>query len=309
VTAPAPLDQISVLIVTHNRSALLAHLLESLEQVGGSRWARIVVVDDSTDPLPTAGRYAALPLVHRISSERLFISRAKNLGLRDVDSPFVLIIDDDNILTESTMNGLWAQLAANPQLGAVMPSVLYRSQPELVWVYATPFRPGRWEFELMGRDRLRDASREGRALPTDALPNAALFRTDALRSADGYDEHYQINSSADLCRRLKAGGWDVWAYSGAFVLHDVEPPGEPGYWAAHAVVDPARTYHEARDWTRFQYSVHQGESWITARILFHSVGWVGPLILALGIRKGSSRFRTIRALGLGLRDGVRARSG
>ncbi len=247
-----PLEQVSVLIVTHERSALLAQLLDSLEQVGGSRWARIVVEDDSTHPLVTAPRYSALPLLHRISPERLYISRAKNLGLREINSPFVLIIDDDNTLTEATLTGLGAQFSEDPRIGAVMPSVLYRSQPELVWVYATPFRPDRWAFDLLGRDRPRDPSLEGRALPTDALPNAALFRTEALRSVNGYDERYEINSSADLCRRLKARGWKVYAYSGSFVLHDVEPPGRAGYWAAHAVVDPERVYHEARDWARFQ---------------------------------------------------------
>ena len=248
-----PLEQVSVLIVTHERSALLAQLLDSLEQVGGSRWARIVVEDDSTHALVTAPRYAALPLLHQIDRERLYISRAKNLGLREINSPYVLIIDDDNTLTEATLSGLWAQFSEDPRIGAVMPSVLYRSQPELVWVYATPFRPDRWAFDLLGRDRPRDPSLEGRALPTDALPNAALFRTEALRSVGGYDERYEINSSADLCRRLKARGWKVYAYSGSFVLHDVEPPGRAGYWAAHAVVDPERVYHEARDWARFQY--------------------------------------------------------
>jgi GT2 family glycosyltransferase len=301
-----PLDRVSVLIVTHDRRELLALLLDSLRRIGGSRWARVVVVDDSTHPLSTQGRYDDLRLIHRVSPERLFISRAKNLGLRDIDSPFVLIIDDDNTLTESTLDRPLAQFAAEPRLGAIMPSVLYRADPSLVWVYATPFRSGRWGFELLGRNRGRDPALEGQMLPTDALPNAAFFRTEALRAVGGYDEEYQINSSADLCQRLKANGWRVCADSGAFVLHDVEPPGRPGYWAAHTVTDPERTYHEARDWVRFQYSVHRGESAVVPRMLLHSAGWVGPLVLALGIRRDAHSMRTVEALAHGFLDGLRS---
>ncbi|MCI4317671.1 MAG: glycosyltransferase, partial [Thermoplasmata archaeon] len=270
MATPVPLEQLSVLIVTHDRAELLGKLLESLERTGGDRWASVVVIDDSVQPLRTEGRFPRLPLRHRVLPERVYISRAKNLGLREIDSPFVLIIDDDNTLSDSTLARPLQALAEDPRRGAVMPAVLYRAAPDLVWVYATPFLPDRWGFDLVGRNRPRAPALEGRRLPTDALPNAAFFRTEALRSVQGYDERYRSNSSADLCQRLKWNGWLVEADTGSFVLHDVEPPGRPGYWAAHTVTDPTRAYHEARDWFRFEFAVHHGESHLGVRALYRA---------------------------------------
>ncbi|MFI5415355.1 MAG: hypothetical protein ACHQ16_06815, partial [Candidatus Lutacidiplasmatales archaeon] len=128
---------------------------------------------------------------------------------------------------------------------------------------------------------------------------------EALRSVQGYDEQYRSNSSADLCQRLKRNGWIVEADTGSFVLHDVEPPGRPGYWAAHTVTDPNRTYHEARDWFRFEFAVHRGESRLGVRALYRSVGWILPLLLALGIRRGANRVATVTSLARGIRDALR----
>jgi GT2 family glycosyltransferase len=306
VANPVPLEEVSVLVVTHDRAALLSELLDSLVRFGGNRWARVVVVDDSSQPLVTSGRFPGLRLHHLVLPGRVHISRAKNLGLAEVVSPVVLIIDDDNTVTDSTLGRPLERLAEEPSLGAVMPAVLYRDAPELVWVYAAPFRPDRWTFELVGRNRPRDRALEQRALTTDALPNAAFFRTKALRSVSGYDERYRVNSSADLCQRLKQAGWTVESETGSFVLHNVEPPGRPGYWAAHAVVDPDRTFFETADWFRFQFAVHRGEPGLRMRVLYHSAAWIVPLLLALAVRRGARRLATSAALFRGMRDGLRS---
>ncbi|MCI4320855.1 MAG: glycosyltransferase [Thermoplasmata archaeon] len=309
MTQPVPFEEVSVLIVTHERPQLLHALLESLVQQAANRWARVVVVDDSHEPSPANTRFPGLALDYQVLAERVHITRAKNLGLAAIQSPFVLIIDDDNTVTDSTFERPLRRLAEDPKLGAVMPSVLYRDVPDLVWVYATPFLRGRWGFDLVGRNRARDPALEGRSLPTDALPNAAFFRTTALQSVGGYDERYPVNSSADLCQRLKKAGWRVEADTGAFVLHAVEAPGRPGYWAAHTSTDPARTYHETRDWFRFEYAMHAGDRILTLRALYHASGWILPLLLALAIRRGASRRATTAALLRGVRDAVRARAG
>lgn len=304
-----PLEQLSVLVVTHERPAMLNELLESLVAIGGVRWATVVVVDDSREPLPTTGRFPGLSLRHLTLPDRVHITRAKNIGLASIKSPFVLIIDDDNTITDTTLPRPLRRLAEEPRLGALMPAVVYRDDPNLVWVYATPFAPGRWGFELLGRNRPRDPALEGRFLPTDALPNAAVFRTAALQSVDGYDERFPVNSSADLCQRLKRAGWLVEADSGAFVHHNVELPGRPGYWAAHAVTDPERTYFEASDWFRLEFQIHRGQWGVAWRALYHSGTWILPLLLALVIRKGATRSATIAALVRGVRDGLRGSGG
>ena len=300
----APPQQLSALVVTHERPQLLRNLLQSLVEVGRHRWASVVVVDDSKTPGHLGDLHAELPLRHLVLPHRVFVTRAKNIGLAEISSPYVLIIDDDNVVTGSSIDRPLRRLATERRLAAVMPSVLYRGAPDLVWVYATPFRSDRWGFQLLGRNRPRDPRLEGRAHPTDALPNAAFFRTEALRQVGGYDEGFTVNSSADLCQRLKRAGWLVEADAGSFVHHDVELPGRPGYWAAHTSTDPERTYHETIDWFRLERGIHSGEPALVARLLYHSIGWIAPLLVALAIRPGANRLRTLGAVVKGLRDGL-----
>lgn len=188
-------------------------------------------------------------------------------------------------------------------LAALQLSAVYRDRPDLVWVYATPFREDHWGFELVGRNRPRDPRWEGRLLPTDALPNASLLRTQALREVGGFDEALPVNSSADLCRRLKRAGWAVLAHTGSILLHDVPPPGVPGYWAAHSN-DPDRTFHEVRDWFVFQRRVHAGERIVSGRALWHSFPFLLAIPLGLLLLRKPGMISVLAAMTRGTRDGI-----
>ena len=276
----APCD---VLIATHERPEALRALLDSLATTAPAWVHCAIVVDDGDGRAPPLPSYP-FPVRHLRPGRRVFISRAKNLGLAAVDTSELLVIDDDNVVTPSTFAHPLGILRRGDGVGAIMPAVLYRDRPELVWVYATPWRPDRWGFVLIGRNRARAPEWEGRLLPTDALPNAAFFSTDRLRRIGGWREELRVNSSADLCHRIKRTGAAVWADSHAFVLHDVESPGHRAFWAAHQVSDPARSEEEIVDWFAWQRGVHERLRAFRARATWHALGFLGPMLVGAAIR-------------------------
>jgi GT2 family glycosyltransferase len=297
--------EVTMVVPTRGREGPLANLLESL---GGScpAWLRsIVVVDDSPTPKDPAQGFPHLPVEYRWSAERLFISRAKNLGLAAVRSPFAFFIDDDNRLPAATVPRLLEVARHRDRLGAVMPAVLYGRRPELVWVYATPFLAGGWDFELVGRNRERSGELESRLLATDALPNAALYPTAALRAVGGFDERYPINSSAAVCRQLKLAGYEVWACTDAFLLHDVEPPGTPWYWVEHVARDPERAFFEVADWFRFRRELHGGEVGFAWKAAVRSADFLLPNLVAVWLRSRSRRVAYTRSVIAGFLAGLR----
>lgn len=273
----------SVLTVTHERPERLRGLLRSLASARIPDLERVVLVDDSRKPSPYAAEFPGLPIDHLVLPQRTFISRAKGLGLARVPSEFVYLIDDDNVVEPGSFGGLLGKMEARPRLGALMPSVLYHRRPDLVWVYAAPFSRGRWGFDLVGRNRPRAPALEDRLLPTDALPNAALVRTDAARAVGGFDVSLPVNSSAAFCQALKSAGWEVWADSGTFVRHDVEPPGSPGFWGAHSV-DAQRLFFEVHDWFLFQRRLRSGEGLVRPRALLHAAPFLAMQELAFAVR-------------------------
>ena len=302
-------SRVSIVIPTHDRPERLRALLSSLEAVADTRVESIVVVDDSATPSRPEEEFRDLPIKHLVVERRLFISRAKNLGWRATRSPFVFFIDDDNVVTRDTFEAPLALLAATPDVGAVVPAVLYRRRPDLVWVYATPLAPGRWGHTLVGRNHPRDPRLEGRLYDTDALPNASLVRRSALEAIGGFDERLEVNSSADAALRLKAKGWRVVADSAAFIQHDVEPPGRAGYWARHGAADPDRVYREVRDWFVLMRSLHASERLFPFRATWHALGFLLPNGMAYLVRDGPRGRLAFRQLVRGYLMGLRVAGG
>lgn len=284
-------SDVTVLVVTHRRPGRLDRLLASLAALPEGTVRRVVVVDDTPESAKLSGRFPGLEIRHLTLPERVFISRAKNLGLREVSTPLVYFIDDDNVVDAGTFGGPTRALAADPGVWAVMPSVLYARRPELVWVYATPWRPDRWGFDLVGRNRPRERALEERLMATDALPNASLVRRAALESVGGFDESLPVNSSADLCRRLQLRGGRTLAHTGSFIYHDVEPPGSQGFWAQHSV-DPDRLDREIRDWFVFHRRLREGATLTRAKCLWHAAPFLLATELAFVLRR-DARFWTL----------------
>src|ERR1700677_1055289 len=177
--------QVTVVVPTHERPEKVRALLVSLRRFGAGRIDSVIVVDDSTAPSDLTSEFPDLRLEHLRLPRRVFISRAKNLGWRRARTDYVFFIDDDNVIDGSTIDGAYSTISSDDTIGAVMPSVVYKAKPDLVWVYATPFRGGSMKLDLMGRNLPRNPKLENRLVETDALPNASIIRRRALEEVGG----------------------------------------------------------------------------------------------------------------------------
>ena len=300
----------SIVIATHNRPQKVCALLESLQRLPSLSLKTVVVVDDSDAKVDLSDRFSNLSVRHIcLEGGRVFLSKARNIGWRLCESDFVYFIDDDNVITETTLDGPFQVLLDHPEVAAVMPAVLYKENPNLVWVYATPLQPGNWGHILVGRNEPRVADLEGRLLPTDALPNAFVCRRDALDQIGGFDETLVMSSSADLAMRLESAGWKVYAHTGAFTLHDVEPPGRMGYWSSHRGVDPDRVFQDVRDWFILMRRLHPQSKWFAVHATRRALGFMVPNLLAYVIRRGPRGARAVEMLLRGYLSGLKATIG
>ena len=294
---------VDVVIPTRDRPTRLRNLLGDLS-TQSVRPARTVVVDDSETIGDVLGRVTDLALRVIRPTHRVFISEAKNLGWANTDAELIAFVDDDNRLPPGLIGRLRDDLVRHPEWGAVMPGVLYWRRPDLVWVYATPFRRDRWSFELVGRNAPRSTDLESVPLATDALPNFAMVRRSVLERVGGLDPRLPVNSSADLCQRIKQAGWEVWADPSVLTYHDVEPPGVPGYWAEHTLEDRMRFRLEVADWVKFQRRWNRRRTLFPTRAGIHSLGFLGPHFLALTARTPREVLPHAAAAISGFREGL-----
>lgn len=295
---------VTIVIPTHDRYGKLRALLESIEKNRPNEIDSVIVVDDSEKPIRIASDFQRLNLVHKVLKQRSFISRAKNIGWRETKTEFVFFIDDDNVVDEGTIPRVYQTILRLPKVGAVMPAVLYKSEPSLVWVYAAQFLKSGPRFNLIGRNLPRNASLENRLLLADALPNASMIRRKALEDVGGFDEQFVVNSSMDLSLRLKSKGWQVLSFTGSFIYHDVEPPGKIGWWATHGAADPKRVRFEIRDWFIIMHLLHGKKRFFMLRAMLESSRFIIPNLLAYLLRSKSRR-QLVLSLAKGYIEGIR----
>jgi N-acetylglucosaminyl-diphospho-decaprenol L-rhamnosyltransferase len=154
-----------------------------------------------------------------------------NLGAARGSAPYLLFINPDATITPAALDVMLAAHEADPRLGAVGPRILgedgelqltQRYFPRLRSTWAQAFFLHRvaphasWADEVIW-DR---SAYEAPASP-DWLSGACLLvRRDAFEAIGGFDERYFLYcEDIDLCRSLRAGGYDLRFEPAATVRH------------------------------------------------------------------------------------------
>lgn len=299
------LPKFSIVIPTHNRYEKLRNLIISLEKSMPDNLAEVIVVDDSNVKENVSSWSRTLDIKTINVEQRIFISKAKNIGISEASSEIIFFIDDDNQVDDSTFYWPIKILKEDDTIGAVFPSVLYSKDRSIVWVYATPFRKDRWGHELIGRNKPRNHHLENRLIDIDALPNAFAARKKALLEVGGFNEDLPIYNSAYLALSLKENNWRVVAHTGSFIFHDVEPPSKFGYWAEHEIPDAERLEMEIKDWITFMKIVHANDFLFSLRAILKSSSFILPNSTVYLLKGGEMRATLIKKEISGLLDGLR----
>ena len=297
-------ESFSIIIPTHNRHSKLNTLLKSIEEHRVDKLKEIIIIDDS-EVHSSIKPIERIRIIHVKISFRIFISHAKNIGARLASSDYLFFIDDDNVVGAETFQPVIDAFSSQDDVAAVMPSAMYLANPELVWVYATPFKKGKWEHDLIGRNNMRNVELENRLYDVDALPNSSMIERKALLSVNGFSTDLKVNSSGDLALKLKSAGFRVIATSYAKIYHDVTLPGKFGYWSVHARNDPERVKLEISNWFSYMREVHSNEMFFVWKALLHSMKFILPNLLTYILLGEKNRKKLIENLAIGLFESVR----
>ncbi len=121
---------VSVIVVTMNGDDLLASCLASLARIYGTD-LEIVVVDNanaaSTRALVTRFPNATYVAAHA----NLGFAGGNALGWRRVTRPYVVLLNNDTVLTGDSISPLVAYLAAHSKCAAVQGTVVFADRPHL----------------------------------------------------------------------------------------------------------------------------------------------------------------------------------
>jgi hypothetical protein len=227
-TAPV----VSVVIVNWNTRDLLAQALESLHRETTDVTFETIVVDNgSTD--------GSVELVERRWSQvrlvalpgNLGFSVGNNRGLDEARGTYVLLLNSDTIVLQSTLAGMARFLDAHPDAGCVgarhlnADGSLQRSMdafPGLIedFLIYTEIRRLPWLRPFLER-RYPWWGDHDHAREVDWVNGACLMvRREVIERLGGFDEeHFIYAEEIDWCYRMHQAGWRVYFTPEAEVIH------------------------------------------------------------------------------------------
>lgn len=220
--ATAPTDgspRYAIVIATRNRGPQIVRLLESIRDTGAQSF-EMVIVDQSSD---SATRDAVAPFLvdHRIryvASDRPGASRARNEGMASTTAPYIVITDDDCIVSTGWLPGITQRFDQDPGVGVVFCTV----EPVIVDA------PGHTPHVRFEANRTITSQREvwAAAHKGMALGAGMAIRRAALDDLGGFDEvlgpgaRFPAAEDNDLAWRALGRGWSVYLTNDIAVIHD-----------------------------------------------------------------------------------------
>lgn len=205
--------QVTIVLPTFNRKHVFVKTLPSYRALG----VPLLVVDDgSIDGMHTWVKELGIPVVRHERNRGL--PAARNTGLRNAKTPWVLFGEDDVIMHPSYPTVLWDWVKKHPRTGAVAGQLFDVSEWQLGERPAGSSRP-RYHPDLVAANFTVPMSRPV-AVPT--VHACALVNRTAALDIGGYDESLwgsAFREESDFYARLWHAGHSVWLTPETWALH------------------------------------------------------------------------------------------
>lgn len=219
---------VDVVVVSYNNRDDLRACVEPLLYATGVR----VIVVDNASPDRSLDALAGVPVDTLQLDANGGFSHGVNAGWRAGAGSYVLLLNPDARIDESSLAILAAVLDENPRAGAVAPRIVHadgsldfsqRRYPRLRSTWARAlflhrlFPRATWTDELV-RD---DTAYTTRGTPDWVSGACILVRRAVLEELDGLDEgFFMYAEDIDLCRRLHDAGHGLVFEPDAVVVHE-----------------------------------------------------------------------------------------
>ena len=214
--------EVSVVMPVFNGLMYTVGAIDSLIRYTSRPFELIVVDNGSTDgtweylkTVRTGGKFVALRVIRNLRN--LGFPKACNQGMRQARGKYIVILNNDVVLTEGWIEGLIRPMEEDPAVGLVGPMTNFVSGEQLVEnvTYRSEEEMQRFAFEYARRHRgeRKEVSR--------LVAFCLLIRQEVLEKVGLFDETFGIGNfeDDDLCLRARLAGYKAVIARDVFVHH------------------------------------------------------------------------------------------
>lgn len=251
--------KLNISIVTYNSEKVIGRCLKSIIDVTKDVDYKIIVIDNNSqdDTVGVIKRgFSDVDLIE--NSSNIGFGKAHNMALRESESKYHLILNPDITFSENSLKKILDFMGNNPDVGLVMPKVLY---PDGEIQYLCKFLPNPLDWFI--RHFLRfsfikekhDDLYELRFTGYDKIMNVPylsgcfmLVSMDALERVGFFDERFFMYiEDTDLSRRIHKHYRTVY-YPKTTVYHEFERGSRKDYKLLIRIISSAIKYFNKWGW-------------------------------------------------------------
>ncbi|MCS7209237.1 MAG: glycosyltransferase family 2 protein [Fimbriimonadales bacterium] len=223
---------LSICIVNWNTRELLRACLQSLYRYPPSESFEVIVVDNASSDGSATMVCAEFPQVVLIANaHNLGYARGNNQAIQRAQGEFILLLNPDTEVFESTLDRAVAFLRAHPEAGAIGAKQLFPDGRVQASVRGFP-TPKNLLFEVLGLARLLPNSRllggyrmrwfryDTVAEVDQPMATFLMTRRAVIEQVGLMDEAFPLFfNDVDWCYRVKQAGWRIYFVPEVCILH------------------------------------------------------------------------------------------
>ncbi len=216
----------TAVVVTYQSRATIGKALRAARESHERAALQVVVVDNGSSDGTADLVRREYPWVKVVESGgNIGFARGCNLGFQHVNTPFMLLLNPDAVLSHQALSTMVAFMEAHPQAGIVGPAIRGSDGG----LQQAGLMPTAWGLIRAAAGRGSAHANKRRIIPgerpfqTDWLCGAVLLiRTNLFAELGGFDPRFFLYfEETDLCWRARQCGIELWAVGDAVAEHVV----------------------------------------------------------------------------------------
>ncbi len=214
------LPLVSIITVNFNRQNDTVELLESLKNISYTN-TEIILVDNGSDQPPDLIKNE-YPKVTLIKNEtNLGFAAANNIGIRHAKGEFILLVNNDVIVTPNFLEPLVLKLVQNRNTGMVSPKIYYHENKQMIqYAGFTDINSISIRNKGIGFNELEAGKYDHERLTFYAHGAAFLFKSKLIEEVGLMSEIFFLYyEEMDWCKRVRNHGYEIFYIPQSIIYH------------------------------------------------------------------------------------------
>ncbi|PKP35263.1 MAG: hypothetical protein CVU00_03120 [Bacteroidetes bacterium HGW-Bacteroidetes-17] len=211
---------VSIITVNYNRLQDTIELLESLGKIYYSNIELILIDNGSDDDLNLLERkFSNLKLIK--NKKNLGFAAANNIGIKLAKGKYILLINNDVIVTPEFLTYLVQKLEQDQSIGIVSPKIYYYYKPNMIqYAGFTDINPITIRNKGIGFNELESGKYDEEKETYYAHGAAFLFRTELIKKIGFMSEIFFLYyEEMDWCKRVRNNGYKIYYIPRSIIYH------------------------------------------------------------------------------------------